>query len=398
MRIWSINPILNIVDTLFVKHRSPIFLGYLWNFGVFSFLCLFIQIFTGLFLAMHYVPDTNEAFNSVEHIMRDVNNGWFLRYTHANGASFFFIAVYIHVFRGLYYGSFTHPRQAVWYVGSIILLLMILTAFMGYVLPWGQMSYWAATVITNMLSALPVVGKSLVEWVWGGYSVGGPTLTRFYALHYLMPFVILVLVFYHIYLLHRVGSSNGMGIQTRVDDKPFYPYYIAKDIFAIILFFMPFAFFVFFYPNALGHPDNYVPANPLVTPSHIVPEWYFLPFYAILRSIPNKVAGVIAMGLSIVSIALVPAVQKPFIRSIEFRPTSRFFYWWFFFCCVVLSWIGSQLAKYPYTEIGQISTIFYFAYFWLIMPVVIYLENQFGAKDIKRPDSSEILGWLYTST
>jgi quinol-cytochrome oxidoreductase complex cytochrome b subunit len=391
MRIWSINTVLSIVDTLFVKHRSPIFLGYFWNFGVFSFLCLFIQIFTGLFLAMHYIPDTNQAFSSVEHIIRDVNNGWFLRYAHANGASFFFIAVYIHMFRGLYYGSFTHPRQAVWYVGSIIFLLMILTAFMGYVLPWGQISYWAATVITNILSALPVVGQNLVSWVWGGYSVGGPTLTRFYALHYLMPFVILILVFYHIYLLHSSGSNNPLGIQAKIDDKPFYPYYIAKDIFAILLFFIPMAFFIFFYPNALGHPDNYVPANPLVTPSHIVPEWYFLPFYAILRSIPNKVAGVVAMGFSVISLGLVPAIQRPLIRSLEFRPTSRLFFWWFVACCVLLAWIGSQLAKYPYVEIGQISTIFYFGYFWIIMPCIIFLENRtLFFNEIKKIELSDV--------
>jgi quinol-cytochrome oxidoreductase complex cytochrome b subunit len=366
MRVWSLNTVTHIIDILFIKHRSPIFLGYLWNFGVFSFLCLFIQIFTGLFLAMHYIPDTLQAFGSVEHIMRDVNNGWFLRYTHANGASFFFIAVYIHMFRGLYYGSFTEPRQAVWYVGSVILLLMILTAFLGYVLPWGQMSYWAATVITNMLSALPIVGKSLVTWVWGGYSVGAPTLTRFYALHFLLPMVLVVLVFYHVYLLHQVGSNSPLGIEAGVDDKPFYPYYIAKDIFAIILFFLPFAFIIFFYPNTLGHPDNYIPANPLVTPSHIVPEWYFLPFYAILRSIPDKVLGVLAMGFSIVSLALVPAVQRPFIRSLEFRPISRVVYWWFLHCCLVLGWIGSQLAKYPYVQIGQAATFFYFFYFWPI--------------------------------
>jgi quinol-cytochrome oxidoreductase complex cytochrome b subunit len=384
MRVWSLNTVTHIIDILFIKHRSPIFLGYLWNFGVFSFLCLFIQIFTGLFLAMHYIPDTLQAFGSVEHIMRDVNNGWFLRYTHANGASFFFIAVYIHMFRGLYYGSFTEPRQAVWYVGSVILLLMILTAFLGYVLPWGQMSYWAATVITNMLSALPIVGKSLVTWVWGGYSVGAPTLTRFYALHFLLPMVLVVLVFYHVYLLHQVGSNSPLGIEAGVDDKPFYPYYIAKDIFAIILFFLPFAFIIFFYPNTLGHPDNYIPANPLVTPSHIVPEWYFLPFYAILRSIPDKVLGVLAMGFSIVSLALVPAVQRPFIRSLEFRPISRVVYWWFLHCCLVLGWIGSQLAKYPYVQIGQAATFFYFFYFWALMPAVIYFENTYGRRRKRR--------------
>lgn len=382
MRYWRINTFFNVVDLLFVTHRSPIFLGYFWNFGVFAFLCLGIQIITGLFLAMHYNPDTSLAFDSVEHIMRDVNNGWFLRYTHANGASFFFITVYVHVFRGLYYGSFTHPRQSVWYIGSVILLLMIGTAFLGYVLPWGQMSYWAATVITNLLSAIPLVGQYLVVWVWGGYSVGGPTLTRFYALHYLLPFVILALVFYHIFLLHRVGSGNPHGTDVAIDDGVFFPYYIVKDLFAVLLFFMAFSSVVFFYPNVLGHPDNYIPANPLVTPSHIVPEWYFLPFYAILRSIPNKLLGVIFIFLAIVSIALIPYVQRPNIRSIEFRPASRFLFWWFVFCCVLLGWVGSQTAKYPYVEVGQLSTGFYFLYFWILAPLLIYVENVYGPEGL----------------
>jgi len=380
MRIWNLNTIFSIVDTLFIRHRSPIFLGYFWNFGVFSFLCLFIQIFTGLFLAMHYIPDTAQAFLSVEHIMRDVNNGWFLRYAHANGASFFFIAVYIHMFRGLYYGSYTYPRQAVWYIGSLIFFLMIVTAFMGYVLPWGQMSYWAATVITNMVTAIPLVGKSLATWIWGGYSVGGPTLTRFYVLHFLMPMLILVLVFYHIYLLHGSGHGNPMGFVSSLDTKPFYPYYISKDIFAILLFFFPFVIIVFFYPNLLGHPDNYVPANPLVTPSHIVPEWYFLPFYAILRSIPNKVLGVIAMVFAIISIALVPIVQRPVVRSLEFRPVSRFFYWWFFNCSFMLGWLGSQLAKWPYVQLAQFATTSYFLYFWVVAPAVTYVENAYSRR------------------
>lgn len=382
MRYWRNNTIFSIIDAIFVTHRSPIFLGYFWNFGVFAFLCLAIQLITGLFLAMHYISDTASAFNSVEHIMRDVNNGWFLRYTHANGASFFFIAVYIHVFRGLYYGSFTHPRKSVWYVGTIILFLMIGTAFLGYVLPWGQMSYWAATVITNLLSAVPLIGRDLVVWVWGGYSVGGPTLTRFYALHYLLPWVILVLVFLHIYLLHKVGSGNPQGIDGLVDDETFFPYYIVKDLYAVLLFFMAFAFVVFFYPNALGHPDNYVPANPLVTPTHIVPEWYFLPFYAILRSIPNKMLGVFFIIFAIISIGLIPVLHKPNIRSIEFRPASRFLFWWFVWCCVILGWIGSQTAKYPYIEIGQAATFFYFTYFWFFAPIIIYAENVRGPEGL----------------
>jgi ubiquinol-cytochrome c reductase cytochrome b subunit len=378
MRYWSSNSIFILIDKFFITHRSPIFLGYLWNFGVFAFLCLFIQILTGLFLAMHYNGSTAEAFNSVEHIMRDVNNGWFLRYTHANGASFFFIAVYIHVLRGMYYGSFVKPRQHIWYVGSIILLLLILTAFLGYVLPWGQISFWAATVITNMVSAVPFVGTDIVTWIWGGFSVGGPTLTRFYALHYLFPFVILALVLFHIFLLHKHGSNNPQGIEPRIDDNFFFPYYIVKDIYAIILFFIALSFVIFFYPNTLGHPDNYIPANPLVTPTHIVPEWYFLPFYAILRSIPDKLYGVVAMVASIISLGLIPVTQQPYVTSMEFRPASRFFFWWFVNCAVVLGWIGSQTAKYPYVEIGQLATGFYFFYFWILMPFIIALENEIG--------------------
>ena len=366
------------IDNFFITHKSPIFLGYFWNFGVFAFLCLFIQIITGLFLAIHYNGNTLDAFNSVEHIMRDVNNGWFLRYSHANGASFFFITVYIHVFRGMYYGSFASPRQPVWYIGTIILLLIILTAFLGYVLPWGQMSFWAATVITNMVSAVPFIGSDIVTWIWGGFSVGGPTLTRFYALHYLLPFVILALVLFHIYLLHKHGSTNPYGMETRIDENFFFPYYIVKDIYAIILFFIALSFLVFFYPNLLGHPDNYIPANPLVTPAHIVPEWYFLPFYAILRSIPDKLYGVIAMVGAIVSLGLIPLFQKPYIKSMEFRPVSRFFFWWFVNCSLVLGWIGSQTAKFPYVEIGQWATAFYFFYFWILAPFVVALENFAG--------------------
>jgi quinol-cytochrome oxidoreductase complex cytochrome b subunit len=383
MRYWTSNSIFSLINNYFIIHRSPIFLGYLWNFGVFAFLCLFIQILTVLFLAIHYNASTLEAFNSVEHIIRDVNNGWFLRYTHANGASFFFITVYIHVLRGMYYGSFVKPRQHIWYVGSIILLLIILTAFLGYVLPWGQMSFWAATVITNMVSAIPFFGSDIVNWIWGGFSVGGPTLTRFYALHYLIPFVILVLVLFHIFLLHKHGSNNPHGIETRIDDNFFFPYYILKDIYAIVLFFFVFSIVVFFYPNTLGHPDNYIPANPLVTPSHIVPEWYFLPFYAILRSIPDKLYGVIAMVGAIISIGLIPMTQQPYVISMEFRPLSRLFFWCFVNCAVILGWIGSQTAKYPYVEIGQIATAFYFFYFWILIPFVISIENEVSSRFVK---------------
>jgi quinol-cytochrome oxidoreductase complex cytochrome b subunit len=384
MRYWSSNDVFKLIDYYFVTHRAPTFLGYLWNFGVFAFLCLFIQIITGLFLAIHYHGSTVDAFISVEHIMRDVNNGWFLRYAHANGASFFFIVVYIHILRGIYYGSYAYPRQHLWYAGIIIFLLMIITAFLGYVLPWGQMSFWAATVITNMVSAVPYVGTDLVNWIWGGFSVGAPTLTRFYALHFLLPFIILAFVLLHVYLLHKHGSNNPLGIQPGIDDNFFFPYYIIKDIFAIVLFVFCFGIVVFFYPNLLGHPDNYIPANPLVTPSHIVPEWYFLPFYAILRSIPDKLYGVVAMLGAIVSLGILPILHNPGVTALEFRPLSKILFWCFVNCCFILGWIGSQAAKYPYVQIGQFATIFYFAYLWSLAPIVIALEDRLHHRALVR--------------
>lgn len=328
------------------------------------------QIVTGIFLAMHYVPNLNLAFKSVEHIMRDVNFGWFIRYLHSNGASMFFFVVYIHVFRGLFYNSYFYPRKMVWVIGIIILLLMILTAFLGYVLPWGQMSFWAATVITNLASAIPVIGNSIVIWLWGGFSVGNPTLNRFYSLHYLLPLIILLLVVIHVLFLHVTLSNNPLGIQPDIDDTKFGPYFIIKDIFGIWLFVFIFGYFLFFDPNLLSHPDNYIPANPLVTPNHIVPEWYFLPFYAILRSVPNKLLGVILLFASILLLMFIPYIMAYEIRNTNYKPILRFLFYFYFFNCVILGWIGSKDIISPFYEIGQICTIIYFLYFLVILPLI----------------------------
>lgn len=370
------NFIFKIIDEALRRHPSPVTLTYMWNFGVFSVLCLVFQIISGIFLAMHYVPTINDAFDSIEHIIRDVNNGWVIRYFHANGASVFFIVVYIHTFRGIYYGSFTHPRQIVWIIGVIILFLIIVTAFLGYVLPWGQMSFWAATVITNLVSAIPKIGNSIVYWLWGGFSVSQPTLNRFYSLHFTLPFIIFFFVGLHIVFLHKKGGSTGpLGVKVPSDNIVFYPYFISKDIFGILLFLWFYVFIIFFYPNTLGHPDNYIPANPLVTPTHIVPEWYFLPFYAILRSIPDKLSGVIALGLAIVCLLLLPYLHKPQVRSMFFRPLSSTFFFFFVFTCISLGWLGSESASYPYTFVSQLITGFYFFYFLGLGQIIIAFEH-----------------------
>ena len=326
MRFIRTNTLANAIYQTGISYPAPINLTYYWNFGFYALTCLIIQIITGILLAMHYTPEINLAFISVEHIMRDLNYGWLLRYIHANGASMFFIVVYIHTFRGIYYSSFLHPRQGLWVVGVFILLLMIITAFLGYVLPWGQMSFWGATVITNLITAVPVVGKNILIWLWGGFAINNATLNRFFSLHYLLPFIIIGLVGIHILFLHEHGSNNPLGIISDFDKSPFSPYYIIKDLYGIILFLIFFSIFIFFFPNTLGHPDNYLPANPLVTPPHIVPEWYFLPFYAILRSIPDKELGVIAMLASILSLLTLPFLIKPEIRSLTFRPISKVFF------------------------------------------------------------------------
>ena len=369
------NAILSFIDSHIISYPTPINLNYLWSFGSLAGLCLVIQIVTGVFLGMHYTSHIDFAFNSVEHIMRDVNYGWLIRYVHANGASMFFVVTYFHIFRGLYFGSYVYPRGLLWCSGVIIFLLMMATAFMGYVLPWGQMSFWGATVITNLFSAVPAVGPFIVEWLWGGFAVDNATLNRFYSLHYLLPFLITGFVLIHLSLLHAVGSNNPLGINTNVDSVVFYPYFYVKDLFAFLNFLCLISFFVFFYPNVLGHPDNYIPANPLVTPPHIVPEWYFLPFYAILRSIPDKLGGVIAMISSILILLLLPIINLSKVRSSKFRPLFVFFYWFLVSNFCLLGWIGQKPVESPYIEVGMFSTIFYFLYFLFMLPLLGLLEN-----------------------
>ena len=367
-----------------IIYPTPININWWWNFGFLAAICLIIQIVTGIFLAMHYIAHADYAFFSVEHIMRNVNYGWLLRYTHANGASFFFLVVYIHVFRGLYYGSYMHPRQIVWGIGVVILLLMILTAFMGYVLPWGQMSFWAATVITNLASAIPLIGLDIVYWLWGGFSVDQPTLIRFFSLHYLFPFIILALVVIHIIFLHEFKSNNPLGINLHYVDKIYLsPYFMLKDFLGLVIYFFTFFFIVYFYPNVLGHPDNYIQADPLVTPAHIVPEWYFLPFYAILRAIPNKLGGVIAMLFAILVLIILPFYNNSKIKTMQFKPLNKFFFWIFFVNCLLLGWIGSNPAEDPYIIIGQVCTIFYFFYLIIILPLLSKIEDFLIFRKIK---------------
>jgi quinol-cytochrome oxidoreductase complex cytochrome b subunit len=375
VEVWN-NLFLQLLRKALVIYPVPVNLSYLWNFGILAGFCLAIQLISGIILAMHYTPHVDLAFLSVEHIMRDVNGGWLLRYVHANGASMFFLVVYVHLFRGLYYGSYQAPRKAVWVSGVVILLLMILTAFMGYVLPWGQMSFWAATVITNLVSTIPILGNDILILLWGGYSVDNATLNRFFSLHYLLPFVILALVLVHIILLHENGSNNPLGIYSIKDKAPFTPYYTVKDIYGIVLFLFLMAFFVFFAPVYLGHPDNFIPANPLVTPTHIVPEWYFLPYYAILRSVPDKAGGITLLLLSIVMLVLLPQLSNCVVRSGYFRPFYKLFFWFFLVNCLILGWIGGKPIESPFYEIGQFSTIFYFGYFLFILPLISFFENS----------------------
>jgi ubiquinol-cytochrome c reductase cytochrome b subunit len=365
----------------FLKHsaeyRAPKNLSYLWNLGSIAGLALVIQIITGVVLAMHYTPHVDHAFDSVERIMRDVNYGWLIRYMHAVGASMFFVAVYIHMFRSLYYGSYKAPRELLWHIGLIIFLVMMATAFMGYVLPWGQMSYWGATVITNLFSAIPLVGESIVTWLWGGFSVDNPTLNRFYALHYLLPFIIVALTMLHVVALHQHGSNNpkGIDVKSEKDTIPFHPYYTVKDFFGFGVYFIIFAFFIFYEPNYLGHPDNYIPANPLVTPAHIVPEWYFLPFYAILRAVPSKLGGVVLMFASIIILFFLPWIDRSPVRSANYRPLFRIATWVFMANTLVLGYIGSQLPEEPYITIGRIATLYYFAHFLVIIPLICKYEK-----------------------
>jgi ubiquinol-cytochrome c reductase cytochrome b/c1 subunit len=370
-------PIGGLVYSSFVAYPTPRNLNYWWTFGGILAFMLGVQIVTGVVLAMHYTPHADYAFDSVEQIMRDVNYGWLLRYLHATGASMFFLAAYIHLFRGMYYGSYKDPREVLWILGVILLLLMIMTGFMGYVLPWGQMSFWAATVITNLFSAIPLVGESIVSWLWGGYAVGNPTLNRFYSLHYLLPFVIVGVVVLHIWALHVAGQNNPTGVEPKSeqDTVAFTPYATIKDSFLLVVFCILFAWFVFYMPNFLGHPDNYIPANPAVTPMHIVPEWYYLPFYAILRAIPNKLLGVMALGASIIILAFVPWLDTSRVRSARYRPAYRQFFWAFVIVCIGLGWLGSKPPEGNYVLFARIFTAYYFAFFLVILPVLGKIER-----------------------
>jgi ubiquinol-cytochrome c reductase cytochrome b/c1 subunit len=383
-------PIGGLIHSSFVAYPTPRNLNYWWTFGGILTIMLAIQIVTGIVLAMHYTPHVDYAFNSVESIMRDVNYGWLLRYVHSNGASMFFLAAYIHMFRGMYYGSYKEPREVLWILGVILLLLMIMTGFMGYVLPWGQMSFWAATVITNLFSAIPGVGESIVAWLWGGYSVGDPTLNRFYSLHYLLPFVIAGVVVLHVWALHVVGQNNPTGVepQSDKDTVAFTPYATIKDAFGLAVFMILFAWFVFYVPNFLGHSDNYIPANPAVTPTHIVPEWYYLPFYAILRAIPNKLAGVMALGASIVIIAFLPWLDTSRVRSARYRPLYRQFFWVFVVVCVGLGWLGSKPAEGGYVIAARVLTAYYFIHFLIILPLLGVLETT---KPVPSSISADVL-------
>ena len=372
---WNKKSLFAVINNHLIDYPTPINLNYFYGFGSLAGIMLVIQILTGIFLAMHYTPHIDLAFNSVEHIMRDVNNGWLIRYTHANGASFFFIVVYVHIFRGLYYGSYITPREGLWCSGVVIFILMMATAFMGYVLPWGQMSFWGATVITNLFSAIPIVGKDIVDWLWGGFAVDNPTLNRFFSLHFTLPFVIVGAVLIHLILLHEVGSNNPLGLTLKTENVPFYPYFYTKDLFGLMVLLFVFFIFVFYYPNTLGHPDNYIEANPMKTPLHIVPEWYFLPFYAILRSIPNKIGGVIAMFASLLVMLTIPFTNSSEIRSTAFRPIFKVSYWLLVVAFFLLGWVGQMPVEYPYTEIGVVSMIYYFLFFIVIVPFLGKIES-----------------------
>lgn len=374
---WNVNYLLAFVDNHLVHYPTPLNLNYAWSFGSLAGICLIIQILSGIFLAMHYTPHIDLAFSSVEHIMRDVKHGWLIRYIHANGASMFFIVVYCHIFRGLYYGSYMQPRQLLWCSGVLIFILMMATAFMGYVLPWGQMSFWGATVITSLFTAIPVAGKTIVDWLWGGFTVNNPTLNRFFSLHFFLPFIIAGLSVIHLALLHKNGSNNPLGVTISNSEKiSFYPYFFVKDLYAFYCFLFFFGIFIFYFPNLLGHPDNYIPADPLHTPAHIVPEWYFLPFYAILRSIPDKLGGVAAMGGSLVILFAIPFINTSEIRSTKFRPIFKFFYWLLVADFLILGWVGQKPVENIYILIGQVATFYYFLFFLVLIPLTGIIETK----------------------
>lgn len=367
--------IFSMIASHVVYYPSPISLTYAWSFGSLAGLCLIIQMISGLFLSMFYTADINFAFSSIEYIMRDVKNGWLVRYIHANGASMFFMVVYAHICRGLYYGSYMKPREMLWCSGVVLFLLMMGTAFSGYVLPWGQMSFWGATVITNMVTALPVGGKSIVQWFWGGYTVNNPTLRRFYTIHFVLPFIIAGVTLIHLVLLHKVGSSSPIASDTGVDDVPFYPYFVYKDAFAFFSFLTVFGMFVFYFPNTLNHPDNYIPADPMHTPAHVVPEWYFLPYYAILRAIPHKAAGISAMLGAILILFLIPFIYNSEVRNTTYRPLFKIFFWIFVTDFVSLTWLGQKPTRDTFILAGQIATVYYYFFFLICVPFVGKIES-----------------------
>ena len=374
-RRWNKNFLLDVLDSHIIHYPTPISLTYAWSFGALAGICLIIQLITGAFLSIHYTANIDLAFLSVEYIMRDVPHGWFFRYAHANGASMFFMVIYAHIFRGLYYGSYMKPRQLLWCSGVLLFFLLMGTAFTGYVLPWGQMSFWGATVITNMVTILPG-GQAILEWLWGGFTIKAPTLRRFYTVHFVLPFLIVAVSILHLVLLHRDGSNSPIGSDTGVDDVPFYPYYFAKDLFAFTCFLLVFTFFLFFMPNYLNHPANCIPADPMETPADLLPEWYFLPFYAILRGIPHKAGGIIAMFCAILILFLIPFNYTGYVRNTTYRPIFKIFYWILVGDFLLLLWLGQAKMAPPYLTLITYASIYYYLFFIVLVPVIGIIENH----------------------